>query len=179
MSCNEGICIKSPERTNQITHWPICAHIEKGHTKHWSILLDRKSKKNLLTYKELWNSQHAKNSNKEEVYMNGTFCSSTLGPMTCDKYRKCKWWNYNNKILVVHFLTYGKMLCIRSSNIGIRSLSVGAHCTEPRTHLRHYCTNSINLSHLVTCDRHNDILVSSHHWGWCDCQKISSECPCL
>ena len=42
-----------------------------------------------------------------------------------------------------------------------------------------YCTNSINSSHLVTCDRRDEILVSLHHWGWCDCQKISSKCPCL
>ena len=42
-----------------------------------------------------------------------------------------------------------------------------------------YCANSINSSHLVTCDRCDEILVSLHHQGWCDCQKFSSKCPCL
>jgi len=39
----------------------------------------------------------------------------------------------------------------------------------------YYCTNSINSSHPVTCDQHDKILVSSHHWGRCDWQKISSK----
>ena len=43
----------------------------------------------------------------------------------------------------------------------------------------YYCANSINLLHLMTCDQCNKILVLLHHQGWCDCQKISSECPCL
>ena len=50
---------------------------------------------------------------------------------------------------------------------------------EPWHHYRAapgYCTNSINSSHLVTCDRHDEILVLSHHWGRCDHQKNSSKC---
>ena len=39
-----------------------------------------------------------------------------------------------------------------------------------------YCTNTINLSRLVTCDRRDEILVSSHRWGRCDHQKNSSKC---
>ena len=42
--------------------------------------------------------------------------------------------------------------------------------------LCNYCTNPINSLHLVTCDRHNKILVSSHHWGRCDHQKNSLKC---
>ena len=39
-----------------------------------------------------------------------------------------------------------------------------------------YCTNPINSSHPVTCDRRDEILVSSHHRGRCDCLKFSSKC---
>ena len=39
-----------------------------------------------------------------------------------------------------------------------------------------YCTNPINSSHLVTCDRGDKILVSSHCWGRCDHPKNSLKC---
>ena len=39
-----------------------------------------------------------------------------------------------------------------------------------------YCTNLINSLHVVTCDQHDEILVSLHHWGRCDHQKNLSKC---
>ena len=46
----------------------------------------------------------------------------------------------------------------------------------PYTLESNYCTNPINSSHLVTCDRGDEILVSSHRWGRCDHPKNLSKC---